>query len=798
MAAGDGPHPSQRTVPPGLLRALHPRSSGRGGGGLAVVYRDISPCSKLRSDSFSSFELQITKVGSDSPFYCILIYRPPGPARVFLDEFAEFLSGIINFNSVLIMGDFNIHIDDSSCASASELLFITESFNLIQHVSVPTHDKGHTLDLVFSLGLDIKQLRVKDSHISDHCWIFFSVISPRPSLPTPVRMQRRILSQNVSDRFTDLFDANSFNHFNDVDSFMYSFNSHCETILNTIAPVRQSVSSKKSFPWINAEIHSFRRLCRKIERLWKITKLEVHRLHLKELISTLNGMIKQARSTFFHNLISMNKRNPKTLFNTIYTLTSPSSSQLPNLSQSDCSTFLQTFSARISDVGHNIPPLVSAPPPPSPQFSQTWSNFSPVTVEDIHSLLNKIKPSSCPLDIIPTPIFLKVFECIGAAVVDLINLSLMSGSVPSFLKHAIINPVLKKPNLDHSDQNNFRPISKLPFIAKILEKVVAEQLRSFLEQNNICDIFQSGFKKNHSTETALLKVSNDVLMAADSGQYTVLILLDLKSAFDTVNHEIMLERLHNNYGLSGSVLNWFVSYFSGRSYKVCVNSLSSEAKILSCGVPQGSVLGPILFTLYMIPLGRLISKFSNISYHLYADDIQLYCSFGKNNYTNLSNLLDCLASIRVWLNDNHLLLNPNKTETIIFAPDDKIPSIKSHLGSLSSSVQPSLRNLGVWFDKAMSLDSHSKRLVKNCFYHLRNVAKLKTMLTRSDLELIIHAFISSRLDYCNSLFTCFNKKSLKRLQLVQNSAARLLTGTNKRTHTTLCFYLYIGFLLNLE
>uniref|UniRef100_A0A3P9LM88 Reverse transcriptase domain-containing protein n=1 Tax=Oryzias latipes TaxID=8090 RepID=A0A3P9LM88_ORYLA len=165
----------------------------------------------------------------------------------------------------------------------------------------------------------------------------------------------------------------------------------------------------------------------------------------------------------------------------------------------------------------------------------------------------------------------------------------------------------------------------------------------------------------------------------------------------TLVHEIMLERLHNDNGLSGSFLRWFVSYFSGRSYKVCVDSLSSEAKILSCGVPQGSVLGPILFALYMIPL-RLIIKFSNIFYHLYADDIQLYCSFGKNNYRNLSNLLDCLASIRVWLNDNHLLLNPNKTETIIFAPDDKIPSIKNHLGSLSSSVQPSLRNLGVWFD----------------------------------------------------------------------------------------------------
>uniref|UniRef100_A0A3B3CUW0 Reverse transcriptase domain-containing protein n=1 Tax=Oryzias melastigma TaxID=30732 RepID=A0A3B3CUW0_ORYME len=273
-------------------------------------------------------------------------------------------------------------------------------------------------------------------------------------------------------------------------------------------------------------------------------------------------------------------------------------------------------------------------------------------------------------------------------------------------------------------------------------------------------------------------------MAADSGQYTVLVLLDLKSAFDTVNHNILIQRLHNDYGLSGSVLNWFISYLSGRTFNVAVGSLSSAVKKVNCGVPQGSVLGPILFILYLIPLGELINKFSHVSYHFYADDIQLYCSFPEKDYYKLQSLLDCLTSITTWLSNNHLVLNSQKTETLIFAPENKIPSIRQHLGSLSSSVQSSLRNLGVLFDKSMSLEGHSKQLVKNCFYHLRNVAKLKSILSRSDLETIIHAFISSRLDYCNSLFTCFNKRSLNRLQLVQNSAARLLTGTSKRTHIT--------------
>uniref|UniRef100_A0A8C6S6B8 Reverse transcriptase domain-containing protein n=1 Tax=Neogobius melanostomus TaxID=47308 RepID=A0A8C6S6B8_9GOBI len=210
----------------------------------------------------------------------------------------------------------------------------------------------------------------------------------------------------------------------------------------------------------------------------------------------------------------------------------------------------------------------------------------------------------------------------------------------------------------------------------------------------------------------------------------------------------------------------------------------SEATPLLHGVPWGSVLGPILFLLYISPLGKTISRFKNVSYHLYADDIQLYFSFKESEMHRLSELMDCLSSVKSWLRENCLQLNSKKTETLIIAPEQKIPSIVNHLGSLGSSVQSSIRNLGVWFDQSLSLDSHSRHLAKNSFFHLRNIAKLRPILSNSDLELVIHAFISSRLDYCNSLFTCFNKSALNRLQMVQNAAARLLTGSSRRSHIT--------------
>lgn len=148
------------------------------------------------------------------------------------------------------------------------------------------------------------------------------------------------------------------------------------------------------------------------------------------------------------------------------------------------------------------------------------------------------------------------------------------------------------------------------------------QLNEVLEVHNICEKFQSGFHKNHSTETRLLRISNDILMSADAGEFSVLVLLDLSGVSDTVDHCTLIGRLNSLVGISGSALDWFSSYLSDMSFSVSIGSYISNTVSLSCGVPQGSVLGPMLFSLYMLPLGKIISRFKIISYHFYADDIQ--------------------------------------------------------------------------------------------------------------------------------------------------------------------------------
>uniref|UniRef100_A0A669DHZ7 Reverse transcriptase domain-containing protein n=1 Tax=Oreochromis niloticus TaxID=8128 RepID=A0A669DHZ7_ORENI len=273
-------------------------------------------------------------------------------------------------------------------------------------------------------------------------------------------------------------------------------------------------------------------------------------------------------------------------------------------------------------------------------------------------------------------------------------------------------------------------------------------------------------------------------MQNDAGKCSVLLMLDLTSAFDTVDHYMLLERLKYWVGVSGSALEWFSSYLYERYFSVAVSKFRSSSTSLSYGVPQGSVLGPLLFLIYLLPLQHVLSPFEDIRYHCYADDIQLYMSFKPEDVSKLQILNVCLETIKGWMADNFLQLNEEKTEVLVCAPDRHVPNIMNALGPLSTFVKSSIRNLGVTFDSALTLDVHVKSLVRSCFYHLRNISKLSPIVSHTELEIVIHAFISSRLDYCNSLFTCLNKNSLERLQIVQNAAARLLTRTSKYSHVT--------------
>lgn len=208
-------------------------------------------------------------------------------------------------------------------------------------------------------------------------------------------------------------------------------------------------------------------------------------------------------------------------------------------------------------------------------------------------------------------------------VLSIINDSLCSGVVPAAFKIAAVTPVPQKANTNFNHLNNFCPISNLPLFAKLLDRIVASQLLSHLTANNLFEPLQSGFRKFHSTETALVKVTNYLLIASDSGCLSILILLDLSAAFDTVDHSLLINLLETVFGVSDTALKWFKSYLSDRKQFVVMGGCRSEVGVVKSGVPQGSILGPLLFCIYIFPLGQLL-KSLGLNFKFDADDTQIY------------------------------------------------------------------------------------------------------------------------------------------------------------------------------
>ena len=399
-----------------------------------------------------------------------------------------------------------------------------------------------------------------------------------------------------------------------------------------------------------------------------------------------------------------------------------------------------------------------------------------------------MKPTTCDLDPFPTALLKSNLSAISPLITQAANVILQSGHFPTPLKTAVIRPLLKKPSLDPEIPANTRPVSNLPWFSKFIEKIVADQLKAHLIKNNLFDQFQSGFRSGHSTETALVRVVNDLLMSADDGSPSLLILLDITAAFDTIDHNILLQLLHSTIGLDGTTLKWFTSYLTDRTEYVALGKTRSRIHSVTCGVPQGSVLGPTLFTLYTIPLGRIIRN-HGLHFHCYADDTQLYLRLRPTPSTPqpLATLDSCLGEIEAWMKLNYLQLNSSKTQAIQIGTPHQINSFPITSITFSGQTIPlstSVTNLGVMIDSQLTFETHIKSLCQKSFYHLRNISKIRRMLSQEAAKKLVHAFVSSRLDYCNALLIGISSRCLQKLQYIQNSAARILMRVRKYEHIT--------------
>ncbi|KAK3553756.1 hypothetical protein QTP70_009190 [Hemibagrus guttatus] len=552
-------------------------------------------------------------------------------------------------------------------------------------------------------------MTVTSLHISDHHLVSFSITLPvLPKCNSQhLSLTRRNLhsispSSVASCTLSSLPDHESFSSLpldSATDTLLSSLSSNMD-LLCPLSTIRRKNSSPA--PWLSDVLRNNRRELRSAARKWKKSKLDTDLISYRTLLSKFSLDVTSAKTSFYKEKLETSAQDPRKLHNIFSSLLNPPAPPSPSfLTAEDFANFYTEKIERICQTFTSLP----TSPTSHTQHSATPSltQLSTVASEEVLQITRSCNPTTCPLNPIPSAMLQTISPDLLPFITTVINGSLTSGHVPTAFKKARVIPILKKPALDPSDISNYRPVSLLSFISNILERVVCIQLSDYLMQNNHHDPNQSGFKAAHSTETSLLTVTEKLHAARSAKLSSVLILLDLSAAF--------------------------ASYLDGRSYQITWKGLTSAPCRLSTGVPQSSVLGPLLFSRYTHSLGKVISS-HGFSYHCYADDTQLIFSFPPSDTTASAWASVCLADISSWMTAHQLKLNPSKTELLII-PGDPSPAQDLAISLSNSMISPtaSARNLGVTMANQLSFSSHVTNVTCTCRFLLYNIRRIRPFLS---------------------------------------------------------------------
>ena len=407
-------------------------------------------------------------------------------------------------------------------------------------------------------------------------------------------------------------------------------------------------------------------------------------------------------------------------------------------------------------------------------FTKKRFEFTAVGKPFVLKQLKCLKPKKATgLDGLPARLLKDSAIVIADCVTHLINLSFETGEVPSEWKQAKVVPLFKSGNKD--DLDNYRPISILPILSKILEKAVFHQLHSFLSENSLLSPYQSGFRANHSTQLAVTFLTDKIRGHMDKGLLTGAVFIDLKKAFDTVPHDGLLNKLYR-YGIQDQPLSWFVSYLSNKTQSVSIENHLSSAANISSGVPQGSVLGPLLFILYIndLPLAVGLS-----SVMLYADDTVIFTAASSIDQLQLNLSLD-LNNVSSWLTANGLFLNPTKTEYVLFGTRQRLIRSESHSPLCMEGKEVNqvklFKYLGVVLDECLSFNDHISYVRSKVAGRLGLLSRLRGCLTTEAANKIYLSTVLPILSYCDTCFCPLGSTNSKSLERLQRRAAKIVYG----------------------
>ena len=807
-------------TPPKFKYFHIPRTDSDRAGGVGVILRDNflpalkRPENELKINSFEYIIVEININGRK--MHLINIYRPPSKSiKCFLSDFSLLMQYINAFNiKCIITGDFNIRVNDTTKKSSGQFLQLLNDLSLQNCVKVPTYGSGNTLDLVIDNYVSplVQDITVsKDYSFSDHYMVRFEInIKFVPNKSKKLIEFRKYSESNIASFFqfleTELRKA--LCQISDPSEFMVILNNLIDEGNDLFFPLQsKTITERPEADWYDTDCRIAKTECRKVERLVeKVEKLKRKGYPINDndiadlksawrcVISSFNKLISAKKKSYYIDKFQAYLRDPRATFGIVAHLLGKRGEKiLPAWAKSDPAKFVNEFNNYLQNKIANIRDDIKSIN--SDIFSEFGINvptghgletLQPIDENDILNYIAKCKLTNCPNDKINfNKIELHSFKDIMR---ELINICFASGKFPESEKEGIIYPRLKSNDMDADSFASYRPVTNITVLSKIIEIAINNRLNEYLMSCNLIPEFQSAFRANHSTETALLKVHSDIIRSLDNSKTVCMICLDLSAAFDTVDHEILINELRA-CGVEGTALKLFESYLENRTVRVAANGTLSEPLNLKYGIPQGSVLAPTLFSVYTRTLAYLLESMG-VSYHIYADDTQIYFEFDPLNIDDMKEKIRLIfEKVDTWMSAYKLKLNVNKTKVIIFGPKKTVHKTRKEFGKIKIGetelpLSESVKNLGVIFDQDLNFEAQLSAVIKSCNYSLYNLKSVKPFLPQKLFISVIHQEVIAKLDYCNSLYLQLPKKQLQRLQLVINRCVRLIFGLPKRAHIT--------------
>ena len=711
------------------------------------------------------------------------IYRPPREnlelIQVFLDEVSPILDQLNKENSdIICLGDFNLDLlKVNSKQPVSDFLDIFTSFGLIPTITLPTriHSSATLIDNIFYTATH-KDNRINSgiilTDVSDHmpCFLCIDNISKKTKSPKYIKIQH--FSQSSLDDFVSELNEKNVANYLDT-SINCDPNENYDKFLNCVTdaknkhlPIKTVKFNKRKHkvtPWITKGIIlsiNYR------DRLYKSLKstspsstlFPTLKHNLKTYNSILKKSIRYAKQIYYKNQFQKFKQDSrktwgmiKSILNKKTSKTFPEYFKIDEHNVYDKSVIAEGFNKFFASIGEDLSSKIKGPSNKSfTQFLRKSTcnfQFSPVSSVDVLNVISKL-PSKTSMghDDISNKVMKPIKHAISEPLALIINQSFLSGIFPDKLKLAKVFPIFKKG--DDFVFTNYRPISLLPVFSKIFEKLSYSQFYSFLVNNKLLFTGQHGFRTGHSTETATYELLDRINISLDNGFLPICVYLDLSKAFDTLDHSILLEKL-NNYGVSGPSLLWFQSYLSNRLQFTVFNDSTSSSLPLATGVPQGSILGPLLFLVYINDIYKASEKLQMI---LYADDTTLISSLSPTSlYNDILKFNDEIVKVHEWLLLNKLSLNISKTRYMIFHfPQrninfDVLPNIMIGNQNVLQAVEFDF--LGVVINQNLNWKPHIAKISSKIARANGSIRRLKNFLPKHVLMTIYNSLILPHLTF---------------------------------------------------